>query len=118
MSYIQVLAEISQTWSVMSLTYEIHSFTGIPLLKADEILIETLEDNQVSMKIVLVLVDSSCLFYWFSNIQLDSVLSRVSGYLLDLTEFNFKWCVRFLCSAFSHVLGIKNVTHQKKNIEP
>lgn len=71
MSYIQVLAEISQTWSVMSLTYEIHSFTGIPLLKADEILIETLEDNQVSMKIVLVFVDSSCLFYWFSNRQLD-----------------------------------------------
>lgn len=44
----QVLAEITKTWSVMSLSYETHSSTGIPLLKADENLIETLEDNQVS----------------------------------------------------------------------
>lgn len=33
----------------MSLSYETHSFTGTPLLKADENLIETLEDNQVSL---------------------------------------------------------------------
>lgn len=44
----QVLAEITQTWSVMSLSYESHSSTGTPLLKADENLIETLEDNQVT----------------------------------------------------------------------
>lgn len=38
----------------MSLSYETHSFTGTPLLKADENLIETLEDNQVkSMKILI-----------------------------------------------------------------
>lgn len=46
-SCIQVLAEITQTWSVMSLSYETHTSTGTPLLKADENLIETLEDNQV-----------------------------------------------------------------------
>lgn len=44
----QVLAEINQTWSIMSLSYENHSSTGTPLLKADENLIETLEDNQVT----------------------------------------------------------------------
>lgn len=33
----------------MSLSYETHGSTGTPLLKADENLIETLEDNQVSM---------------------------------------------------------------------
>lgn len=44
----QVLAEITQTWSVMSLSYESHNSTGTPLLKADENLIETLEDNQVT----------------------------------------------------------------------
>lgn len=33
----------------MSLSYETHASTGIPLLKADENLIETLEDNQVSL---------------------------------------------------------------------
>lgn len=44
----QVLAEITQTWSVMSLSYESHNSTGTSLLKADENLIETLEDNQVT----------------------------------------------------------------------
>lgn len=47
-SQMQVLAEITQTWSIMSLSYESHSSTGTPLLKADENLIETLEDNQVT----------------------------------------------------------------------
>ena len=45
----QVLAEITQTWSVMALSYETHGHTGTPLLKADENLIETLEDNQVGV---------------------------------------------------------------------
>lgn len=57
----QVLAEITQTWSVMSLSYETHSSTGTPLLKADENLIETLEDNQVSVITVI-----STLFQWFN----------------------------------------------------
>lgn len=33
----------------MSLSYETHASTGTPLLKADENLIETLEDNQVCL---------------------------------------------------------------------
>nr|XP_054595116.1 dynein axonemal heavy chain 11 [Nothobranchius furzeri] len=50
----KILAEISQTWSVMSLSYETHTNTGIPLLKADENLIETLEDNQVQLQNILM----------------------------------------------------------------
>ncbi|KAF7661524.1 hypothetical protein LDENG_00258930 [Lucifuga dentata] len=50
----KVLAEITKTWSVMSLSYEAHSSTGIPLLKADENLIETLEDNQVQLQNILM----------------------------------------------------------------
>uniref|UniRef100_A0A4W4HCE4 Dynein, axonemal, heavy polypeptide 9 like n=1 Tax=Electrophorus electricus TaxID=8005 RepID=A0A4W4HCE4_ELEEL len=50
----KVLAEISQTWSMMSLSYETHPSTGIPLLKADENLIETLEDNQVQLQNILM----------------------------------------------------------------
>ncbi|XP_076000722.1 dynein axonemal heavy chain 11 isoform X3 [Genypterus blacodes] len=50
----KVLAEITKTWSVMSLSYEIHSSTGTPLLKADENLIETLEDNQVQLQNILM----------------------------------------------------------------
>lgn len=34
----------------MSLSYEHHNITGTPLLRADENLIETLEDNQVSLR--------------------------------------------------------------------
>lgn len=45
---VQILGEIKQTWSMMSLSYERHTSTGTPLLKADENLIETLEDNQVT----------------------------------------------------------------------
>ncbi|KAG9277586.1 dynein heavy chain 11, axonemal-like [Astyanax mexicanus] len=50
----KVLGEIKQTWSVMSLSYETHSSTGTPLLKADENLIETLEDNQVQLQNILM----------------------------------------------------------------
>ncbi|TTH38815.1 Dynein beta chain, ciliary [Bagarius yarrelli] len=50
----KVLAEIKQTWSVMSLSYETHTSTGTPLLKADENLIETLEDNQVQLQNILM----------------------------------------------------------------
>ncbi|KAM3605484.1 uncharacterized protein V6R79_026173 [Siganus canaliculatus] len=50
----KVLAEINQTWSVMSLSYEVHASTGTPLLKADENLIETLEDNQVHLQNILM----------------------------------------------------------------
>ncbi|XP_058258889.1 dynein axonemal heavy chain 11 isoform X1 [Hemibagrus wyckioides] len=50
----KVLAEIKQTWSMMSLSYETHTSTGTPLLKADENLIETLEDNQVQLQNILM----------------------------------------------------------------
>ncbi|KAL0966379.1 hypothetical protein UPYG_G00294600 [Umbra pygmaea] len=50
----KVLAEISQTWSVMALSYENHPNTGMPLLKSDENLIETLEDNQVQLQNILM----------------------------------------------------------------
>ncbi|XP_071376580.1 dynein axonemal heavy chain 11 [Centroberyx affinis] len=50
----KVLAEITQTWSVMALSYETHQSTGTPLLKADENLIETLEDNQVQLQNILM----------------------------------------------------------------
>ncbi|KAL7826037.1 hypothetical protein SRHO_G00337750 [Serrasalmus rhombeus] len=48
------IEKIKQTWSVMSLLYETHSSTGTPLLKADENLIETLEDNQVQLQNILM----------------------------------------------------------------
>ncbi|XP_019712197.1 dynein heavy chain 11, axonemal [Hippocampus comes] len=50
----KVLSEIKETWSLMSLSYDTHPSTGIPLLKADENLIETLEDNQVQLQNILM----------------------------------------------------------------
>ncbi|KAJ8011706.1 hypothetical protein DPEC_G00061030 [Dallia pectoralis] len=50
----KVLAEIGQTWSGMALSYEKHLSTGTPLLKSDENLIETLEDNQVQLQNILM----------------------------------------------------------------
>lgn len=75
---VQILGEIQQTWSMMSLSYETHTSTGTPLLKANENLIETLEDNQVtscisqlkstftSLRVVLF----SLVFFWSDQINL------------------------------------------------
>ncbi|EPY83258.1 dynein heavy chain 11, axonemal [Camelus ferus] len=43
----KVITEITQTWATMEFSYEVHYRTGIPLLKSDEQLFETLEHNQV-----------------------------------------------------------------------
>ncbi|XP_078408210.1 dynein axonemal heavy chain 11 [Cetorhinus maximus] len=50
----KVLAEISQIWNVMEFSYESHYSTGTPLLKSDENLIETLEDDQVQLQNILM----------------------------------------------------------------
>ena len=43
----QTLRELDVTWSAMNFEYGTHSRTQSPLIKADEELVETLEDNQV-----------------------------------------------------------------------
>ncbi|NXO51687.1 DYH9 protein, partial [Aramus guarauna] len=50
MSMEKVLKELKMTWSTMEFQYEPHLRTNIPLLKSDEELIETLEDNQVQLQ--------------------------------------------------------------------
>ncbi|XP_026855443.2 LOW QUALITY PROTEIN: dynein heavy chain 9, axonemal [Electrophorus electricus] len=50
MSMEKVLTELDTTWTGMAFTYEAHLRTGVPLLKSDEDLIETLEDNQVQLQ--------------------------------------------------------------------
>ena len=45
----KVLKELNVTWSQMEFEYESHLRTSIPLLKSSEELIETLEDNQVTI---------------------------------------------------------------------
>uniref|UniRef100_A0A8C3V2Y5 Dynein axonemal heavy chain 17 n=1 Tax=Catharus ustulatus TaxID=91951 RepID=A0A8C3V2Y5_CATUS len=50
MSMEKVLKELRVTWSSREFQYEPHPRTNIPLLKSDEELIETLEDNQVQLQ--------------------------------------------------------------------
>ncbi|XP_053308775.1 dynein axonemal heavy chain 9 [Spea bombifrons] len=46
----KVLKELNATWSGMNFQYEGHPRTKVPLIKSDEELIETLEDNQVQLQ--------------------------------------------------------------------
>ncbi|XP_029444925.1 dynein heavy chain 11, axonemal [Rhinatrema bivittatum] len=49
----KILAEISQTWLTLEFSYEVHHRTGTPLLKSDEQLFETLDNNQVQLQAIL-----------------------------------------------------------------
>ncbi|NXE83161.1 DYH17 protein, partial [Cochlearius cochlearius] len=46
----KVLNTLDATWATMRFEHEPHARTGITLLKSDEVLIETLEDNQVQLQ--------------------------------------------------------------------
>ncbi|KAM9424094.1 dynein axonemal heavy chain 9 isoform 2-T2 [Pholidichthys leucotaenia] len=46
----KVLSELNSTWTGMQFQYEPHHRTKVPLLRTDEELIETLEDNQVQLQ--------------------------------------------------------------------
>nr|XP_029540762.1 LOW QUALITY PROTEIN: dynein heavy chain 9, axonemal [Oncorhynchus nerka] len=46
----KVLSELNSTWTGMQFQYEPHHRTQVPLLRSDEDLIETLEDNQVQLQ--------------------------------------------------------------------
>lgn len=45
----KMLSELEVTWAQMEFEHEKHQRTGITQLKASEELIETLEDNQVTI---------------------------------------------------------------------
>uniref|UniRef100_A0A8C9NDF6 Dynein axonemal heavy chain 17 n=1 Tax=Serinus canaria TaxID=9135 RepID=A0A8C9NDF6_SERCA len=49
----KVLNALDTTWAAMEFEYEPHGRTQLPLLKMDEVLIETLEDNQMQLQNVL-----------------------------------------------------------------
>ncbi|NXH32764.1 DYH9 protein, partial [Myiagra hebetior] len=50
MSMEKVLKELRMTWGSREFQYEPHPRTNVPLLRSDEELIETLEDNQVQLQ--------------------------------------------------------------------
>uniref|UniRef100_A0A8C5P513 Dynein axonemal heavy chain 17 n=1 Tax=Jaculus jaculus TaxID=51337 RepID=A0A8C5P513_JACJA len=46
----KVLKALDSTWTTMEFEHEPHPRTGIMMLKSDEVLVETLEDNQVQLQ--------------------------------------------------------------------
>ncbi|XP_071673847.1 dynein axonemal heavy chain 9-like [Patagioenas fasciata] len=80
MSMEKVLKELKMSWSTMEFQYEPHPRTNIPLLKSDEELIETLEDNQVQLQ---NLMTSKCIAFFLEEVSIwqrklsttDSVIS-------------------------------------------
>ena len=49
----KTLAEMDQIWSAFNFEHETHTRTGTKLLKSDEELVETLEDNQVQLQTLM-----------------------------------------------------------------
>ncbi|KAL2297572.1 hypothetical protein Nmel_016116 [Mimus melanotis] len=66
MSMEKVLKELRVTWSSREFQYEPHPRTNIPLLKSDEELIETLEDNQVQLQ---NLMSSKCIAFFLEEVS-------------------------------------------------
>ncbi|KAF6298410.1 dynein axonemal heavy chain 17 [Rhinolophus ferrumequinum] len=50
----KVLKALDSTWSTMVFEHEPHPRTGTMLLKSDEVLVETLEDNQVQLQNLMI----------------------------------------------------------------
>ena len=48
----KTLSELEKTWSGMHFVYEKHTRTGTFVVRVDEVVIEALEDNQVSVRIL------------------------------------------------------------------
>ncbi|KAM4843232.1 dynein axonemal heavy chain 17 [Thomomys bottae] len=46
----KVLKALDSTWTTMEFEHELHPRTGTMMLKSDEVLVETLEDNQVQLQ--------------------------------------------------------------------
>ncbi|KAM6210848.1 LOW QUALITY PROTEIN: dynein axonemal heavy chain 11 [Sarcoramphus papa] len=49
----KILVELSQTWAAMEFSYEEHHRSRTPLLKSDEQLLETLDNNQIQLQAIL-----------------------------------------------------------------
>lgn len=77
----KVLKELDQTWSSMSFSCEIHQATGLPMLKATEELIETLEDNQVQLQ---NLMTSKYITHFLEDISLWQKKLSVADQIISL----------------------------------
>ncbi|NWV39884.1 DYH17 protein, partial [Grantiella picta] len=85
----KVLNALDTTWDTMEFEYEPHSRTQLPLLKMDEVLIETLEDNQMQLQNVLA---SKYRAYFLDRAQdWQQKLSTADSVINTWSEVQRKW---------------------------
>ncbi|NXH56730.1 DYH9 protein, partial [Rhabdornis inornatus] len=90
MSMEKVLKELRVTWSSREFQYEPHPRTNIPLLKSDEELIETLEDNQVQLQ---NLMSSKCIAFFLEEVSAwQRKLSTADSVMSLWFEVQRTWC--------------------------
>ncbi|XP_027547622.1 dynein heavy chain 9, axonemal [Neopelma chrysocephalum] len=90
MSMEKVLKELRVTWSTREFQYEPHSRTNVPLLKSDEELIETLEDNQVQLQ---NLMSSKYIAFFLEEVSAwQRQLSTADSVLSLWFEVQRTWC--------------------------
>ncbi|XP_050175591.1 dynein axonemal heavy chain 9-like [Myiozetetes cayanensis] len=90
MSMEKVLKELRVTWSTREFQYEPHSRTNVPLLKSDEGLIETLEDNQVQLQ---NLMSSKYIAFFLEEVSAwQRQLSTADAVLSLWFEVQRTWC--------------------------
>ncbi|NXU59271.1 DYH17 protein, partial [Turnix velox] len=86
----KVLSNLDITWSTMVFEHEPHARTGIMLLKSDELLIETLEDNQVQLQ---NLMTSKYLSFFLQQVSgWQQKLSTADSVISIWFEVQRTWC--------------------------
>ncbi|KAB0340770.1 hypothetical protein FD754_022843, partial [Muntiacus muntjak] len=106
----KVITEISQTWATMEFSYEVHYRTGIPLLKFDELLFETLEHNQVQLQ---TLLQSKYVEYFIEQvISWQNKLNTADSVIFTWIEVQCTWSHLesiFVCSEDIRIQLVKDV---------
>ncbi|XP_016337659.1 dynein heavy chain 11, axonemal [Sinocyclocheilus anshuiensis] len=105
MSTEKVLTEISQMWTRMEFSYEEHYRTAAPMLKCSDELIESLEDSQVQLQVLLH--SKQAAFFHGQVLELQAQLTRADSVLLLWLEVQRTWA--HLESIF---MGSEDILHQ------
>ncbi|KAI2655454.1 Dynein axonemal heavy chain 11 [Labeo rohita] len=105
MSTEKVLSEISQMWARMEFSFEEHYHTATPMLKCSDELIESLENSQVQLQVLLH--SKQAAFFHGQVLELQAQLTQADSVLLLWLEVQRTWA--HLESIF---MGSEDILHQ------
>ncbi|XP_051576917.1 dynein axonemal heavy chain 11 [Myxocyprinus asiaticus] len=105
MSTEKVLTEITQMWTRMEFSYEEHYRTTTPMLKCSDELIESLEESQVQLQVLLH--SKQAKFFHGQVLALQAQLTRADSVLFLWLEVQRTWA--HLESIF---MGSEDIRHQ------